>query len=127
MSNPAKLYPGSNYATNAQGKLASTAVQPTDLAAVAASIKRIDTYTGTTDANGLLTVVYPVAFAAIPTLQPEPTTDSSQLWVKVTSTTAGFSMRLVTRQSLTVLTLSVLSFAVTNVAGAPVRVVVVGT
>lgn len=87
--------------------------------------KRIDTYTGTTDANGLLTITYTSAFAAVPSIQPEPPTASNQVWIKVTSTTTGCSLRLVQRAAVTVLGLEVLLAGVTNVAGAPARVVVV--
>lgn len=84
-------------------------------------VKRIDTYIGTTDANGLFTVVYGTAFAAIPSVQPEPPTNSNYTWVKVSSTVNGFSLRLVQRASLTVLSLEVLAAAVTNVVGASCR------
>lgn len=87
--------------------------------------KRIDTYTGTTDANGLLTIVYTSAFPALPSIQPEPPTAANQVWVKVSSTTTGCSLRLVQRASATVLTIEVLVATTTNVAGASARVVVV--
>lgn len=90
-----------------------------------ADAKRIDTYTGTTDANGLLTITYTSAFPALPSIQPEPPTAANQVWVKVTSTTTGCSLRLVQRASATVLTIEVLVAATTNVAGASARVVVV--
>ena len=93
--------------------------------AAGADAKRIDTYTGTTDANGLVTITYTSAFAAIPSIQPEPPTASNQVWVKVTSTTTGCSLRLVQRAAVTVLGLEVLLAGTTNVAGAPARVVVV--
>jgi len=93
--------------------------------AAGADAKRIDTYTGTTDANGLVTIAYTSAFAAIPSIQPEPPTASNQVWVKVTSTTTGCSLRLVQRAAVTVLGLEVLLAGTTNVAGAPARVVVV--
>jgi len=90
-----------------------------------ADAKRIDTYTGTTDANGLVAITYTSAFAATPSIQPEPPTASNQVWTRVTSTTTGCSLRLVQRAAVTVLGLEVLLAGTTNVAGAPARVVVV--
>lgn len=87
--------------------------------------KRIEPYNGTTDSNGLFTVTYPIAFAAIPSVQPEPPTVANYTWVKVTSTTTGFSLRLIQRASLTVLTLEVLAATFTNVPGVAARVLVV--
>jgi len=93
--------------------------------AAGADAKRIDTYTGTTDSNGLVTITYTSAFAVIPSIQPEPPTASNQVWTKVSSTTTGCSLRLVQRAAVTVLGLEVLLAGTTNVAGAPARVVVV--
>lgn len=87
--------------------------------------KRIELYSGSTDANGLYTVSYPVAFAAIPSVQPEPPSNNNQVWVKVSSSTTGFSLRLVQRASANVLGIDLLVAAVTNVAGAAVRVQVI--
>lgn len=87
--------------------------------------KRIELYSGTTDANGLYTVSYPVAFSTTPSVQPEPPTNNNQVWVKVASTTTGFSLRLVQRASANVLGIDLLVAAVTNVAGASVRVQVI--
>src|SRR6185503_1148895 len=90
-----------------------------------ADAKRIDTYVGTTDANGLYTVAYPTPFAAVPSVQPEPPLAANQVWVKVSSTATGFSLRLVQRASATVLGIEILVAATTNVASAPARVVVI--
>jgi len=133
---------GDTGATGPQGPIGLTGVQgpqgvagPTGATGTAgaqgatgpagADAKRIDTYTGTTDANGLMTITYSSAFAAIPSVQPEPPTASNQVWVRVTSTTTGCSLRLVQRAAATVLGLEVLLAGTTNVAGAPARVVVV--
>jgi len=119
--------PGSTGATGAAGRDGVDGAPGATGAAGAKGVdaKRIDTYTGTTDANGLLTIVYASAFAAIPSIQPEPPTASNQTWAKVTSTTTGCSLRLVQRSAVTVLGLEVLLAGTTNVAGAPARVVVV--
>lgn len=87
--------------------------------------KRIDSYVGVTDTNGLFTVTYPTAFPAVPSVQPGPPSASTQSWVLVSSTTTGFSVRLVQREVLTVLSLQVLAGLVTNVAAAPAQVLVV--
>lgn len=87
--------------------------------------KRIETYAGVTDANGLYTVTYPTAFPAVPNVQPGPPSDSTQSWVLVSSTASGFSVRLVQRSVLTVLSLQVLAGVVSNVAAAPAQVLVV--
>lgn len=89
------------------------------------TVKRIEAYAGATDANGLLTVTYPVAFASVPNVQPEPPSVANYTWIKVSSTTTGFSLRLIQRASLTVLGLELLAAAFTNVAGASGRVLVV--
>jgi len=87
--------------------------------------KRIESYIGVTDSNGLLTVTYPTAFPAVPSVQPGPPSASTQSWVLVSSTTTGFSVRLVQREVLTVLSVQVLAGLVTNVAAAPAQVLVV--
>ena len=87
--------------------------------------KRIDSYVGVTDANGLFTVTYPTAFPAVPSVQPGPPADSTQSWILVSSTTTGFSVRLVQRAVLTVVSVQVLAGVVTNVAAAPAQVLVV--
>jgi hypothetical protein len=87
--------------------------------------KRIEPYIGVTDASGLYTVTYPTPFAVIPNVQPEPPTIANYTWIKVTSTTTGFSLRLIQRASLTVLGLELLAAQFTNVAGAAARVLVV--
>ncbi len=87
--------------------------------------KRIEAYAGVTDANGLYTVTYSVAFSAAPNVQPEPPTVANYTWIKVTSTTTGFSLRLIQRASLTVLGLELLAAQFTNVVGAAAKVLVV--
>lgn len=89
------------------------------------TVKRIETYAATTDANGLITVTYPTAFSTVPNVQPGPVPDSTMSWVLVSSTTTGFSVRLVQRAVLTVLSVQVLAGLVTNVAGSAAQVLVV--
>lgn len=87
--------------------------------------KRIEPYTGTTDASGLFSVTYATPFPAIPSVQPEPPTVANYTWIKVTSTVNGFSIRLIQRASLTVLGLELLAAQFTNVVGAAAKVLVV--
>ena len=87
--------------------------------------KRIETYTGTTDANGLLTVTYPTPFALVPNVQPGPVPSSDMTWSMVSSTVNGFSIRLVQRVVVTLLATQLLLGTVTNVAGSAVQVLVV--
>lgn len=88
-------------------------------------VKRIETYAATTDANGLITVSYSTPFSGVPSVQPGPVPDATMSWVLVSSTTTGFSIRLVQRSVLTVLSLQVLAGVVSNVASSPARVLVV--
>lgn len=90
-----------------------------------ANAKRIDTYTGKTDTNGLYTVTYATPFTAIPSVQPEPPAMPNQVWVKVNSTLTGFSLRLVQRNTVNLLNIDVLLGATVNVANADARVVVI--
>jgi len=87
--------------------------------------KRIETYTANTDANGLVTVTYATPFAAIPNVQPGPPPSADMAWILVSSTANGFSVRLVQRAVLTVLSVQVLAGLVTNVANSPARILVV--
>lgn len=87
--------------------------------------RRIETYIGTTDANGLITVTYSAAFTGVPSVQPAPPLAANQVWTIVSATPAGFSLRLTQRASVTLLGLEVLLAATTNVSGAPAQVLVV--
>lgn len=91
----------------------------------ASTVKRIDTYSGKTDANGLYTVTYPTPFPVIPSVQPEPPAMANQVWVKVSSTTTGFSLRLLQRNVVALLGIEVLLGATVNVNGGDARVVVI--
>lgn len=89
------------------------------------TVKRMETYTGTTDAAGLITVTYLTPFAAIPNVQPGPVPSSDMVWALVSSTVNGFSIRLVQRATVTLLAVQVLLGTVTNVVGSPAQVLVV--
>lgn len=87
--------------------------------------RRIDTYSGTTDSNGLFTVTYGTAFAAIPNVHVQPPTGNNQQWQMVSSTVDGFSFRLVQRESVNLLSTDLLLASVTNVANQTCRATVV--
>ena len=87
--------------------------------------KRIETYTGKTDANGLFSVTYATPFPTIPSVQPEPPAMANQVWVKVSATTTGFSLRLVQRNVVSLLGIEVLLGATVNVNAGDARVVVI--
>lgn len=111
---------GTNGANGAVGATGATgATGP------AGATKRIDTYDGVTDANGLFTVTYPTAFPVTPSVQPTPPLDASYSWITITSTASGFSLRLIARASLTVVGVQLLAATFTNVSGATVRATVI--
>lgn len=87
--------------------------------------RRIDTYQSTTDASGLITVVYATPFSSVPSVQPPAPAAANQVWTMVSSTANGFSLRLSQRASVQLLGVEVLLAATTNVAGAPAQIVVV--
>lgn len=89
------------------------------------TVKRMETYSATTDANGLVSITYPTPFAVAPNVQPGPPPSADMSWVLVSSTATGCSLRLVQRATLTVLSLQVLAGTVTNVAGSPAKILVV--
>lgn len=87
---------------------------------------RIERYSGTTDVSGNWTVVYPTAFTTVPQVQLQlsnPTTEyNSRL---ITTSTTGFTCNVYQRTSLTVLSLSLLSFATTAVSSVNIRALVI--
>lgn len=87
--------------------------------------RRIDVYSGTTDANGLFTVTYGSAFPATPNVHLQPPTGNNQQWQFVSSSETGFSFRLVQRAAVNLLATDLLLAAVTNVSGQSVKATVV--
>lgn len=82
---------------------------------------------GITDAGGNYTVTYPQAFAVTPNIMPvlTPPTDDSIDFRVTTESASGFTVRAFRRSGLTVLGITLLSFATTPVVGANLRVLVV--
>jgi hypothetical protein len=99
--------------TDATARANHTGTQPastiTGLAAVATSgdyddlsdkptIKRVETYTGTTNASGDYTVTYATAFATTPDVQPQLQAPTNTQSIRITnSTTTGFTVKAVNR------------------------------
>lgn len=87
--------------------------------------KRTETYSGTTDASGNWTVVFPIAFPSTPNIQPVLVNPSNAAVFTLTASSAsGFTVNVGIRASLTVLGISLLSFAVTPVSGQAVNALV---
>ncbi|NHT75887.1 hypothetical protein G8E10_09365 [Rhizobiaceae bacterium CRRU44] len=90
--------------------------------------QRIEAYNGLTTAAGLHTVTFPTPFVSAPSVQPALVgTDTDTQFRIVSRTASGFSIHVFKRAKLTVLSIDLLSFATTNVAGAQVDVRVEGT
>lgn len=87
--------------------------------------RRIETYTGTTNAQGQITVVYPTAFPSVPVVQPPAPALASQVWTTVSSTTTGFTLQLNQRNAVTLLAVEVLLGATVPVNGAAATFLVV--
>ena len=96
-----------------------------DTGPAGADARRIDVYSGTTDANGLFTVTYDSAFPATPNVHLQPPTGNNQQWHFVSSSTTGFSFRLVQRAAVNLLATDLLLAAVTNVSGQACKATVV--
>lgn len=87
--------------------------------------KRIETYTGTTNASGQVTVTYSSAFSTVPNVQTPPPALANQIWTLTSSTTTGFTAMLSQRNVVTLLGLEVLLGAVVPVSGSAAQIVVI--
>lgn len=87
--------------------------------------KRIETYSGTTDASGRITVTYGTAYPAVPVVQPPAPAAANQVWTTVASTTTGFTLQLNQRNTVTLLSVEVLLGATVPVTGTTATVLVV--
>jgi len=90
--------------------------------------KRIESYSGTSDASGNVFYSWD-AFPDIPNIQPVTYPPTSDLCVaRLTAVSAtGCTVQITQRIALTVLSLSVLSFASTPVSGITVKILVTET
>jgi hypothetical protein len=97
-----------------------------EINSVRSGIARTEKYTGTTNASGLFNVTYSPAFATIPTVTPDPPSNNLYSWVLVSSTTGGFSLRLIERDITSIFGLTgageVVGKTTFNVSGALVNV-----
>ena len=87
--------------------------------------KRIETYTGTTNASGQIVVTYPTAFSAVPNVQTPPPALANQVWTLTSSTATGFTAALSQRNVTTLLGLEVLLGATVPVANSAAQIVVI--
>lgn len=87
--------------------------------------KRIETYSGTTNASGQIVVTYPSAFPSVPVVQPPAPAAANQVWTTVASSTTGFTLQLNQRNVVTLLGIEVLLGATVPVAGVAATILVV--
>lgn len=87
--------------------------------------KRIEVYTGTTNAAGQITVTYSTPFTSAPVVQPPAPVLPSQVWTTISSTTTGFTLQLNQRNTVNLLSVEVLLGATVPVNGASATVLVV--
>lgn len=89
------------------------------------TVRRVETYLGTTNASGNYTVVYSQAFPTTPDVQPQTQAGvANQSMLITASTTTGFTVQVVLRSSVNILGSDVLLASVTPVNGASVSVLV---
>lgn len=89
------------------------------------TMKRVDTYLGTTNASGDYSVTYAVPFNSTPDVQPQLQAGTPSQEVRITSSTInGFTVKVTNRASVNLLGVDVLLAATTNVNGASVGVLV---
>lgn len=87
--------------------------------------RRIETYSGTTNASGQITVTYGTAYPTAPVVQPPAPAAANQVWTTVSSTTTGFTLQLNQRNTVTLLSIEVLLGATVPVAGTTAKILVV--
>lgn len=88
-------------------------------------VKRVETYTGVTNASGNFSVTYPTPFPVIPDVQPQLTAGTPSQVVRIVANTInGFTVNVTNRASVTLLAVEVLLAATTPVVGAAVSVLV---
>lgn len=87
--------------------------------------RRIEVYSGTTNAAGQIVVTYGSAYPAAPVVQPPAPTLANQIWTTVSSTATGFTLQLNQRNTVTLLSTEVLLGATVPVAGVTATVLVV--
>lgn len=87
--------------------------------------RRIETYNGTTNASGQITVTYPTAYPSTPSVQPPAPAQSNQVWTTVISTASGFTLQLNQRNTVNLLAVEVMLAATVPVNGVSATILVV--
>ena len=89
------------------------------------TLHKTETFSGVTNASGNYTVTYATPYPSVPDVQPQLTAGTPSQVVRITSsTTAGFTVQVTNRASVTLLAIEVLLAATTPVVSAPVSVLV---
>lgn len=87
------------------------------------TVRRMETFSGVTDATGNFTITYSPAYPAIPHVNPQLTSGTPSQVVRVVASTAtGFTVNATNRATVTLLATEVLLAATTPVVGAAVSV-----
>jgi hypothetical protein len=89
------------------------------------TVRRMETFSGVTDASGNFTVTYSSPFPLAPHVSPQLISATPSQVVRITSSTVnGFTVNVTNRASVTLLALEVLLAATTPVVGAAVSVTI---
>lgn len=89
------------------------------------TVRRVETYLGSTDSSGNYSVVYSTPFSSVPDVQPQLQAGTASQVVRITSSTvSGFTVNVTNRASVNVVGVEVLLAATTPVNGASVSVLV---
>lgn len=87
------------------------------------AVRRMETFSGVTDASGNFTVTYASAYPAAPHVNPQVIAGTASQVVRVTASSAtGFTVNATNRATVTLLATEVLLAATTPVVGAAVSV-----
>lgn len=91
------------------------------------TLKRIESYSGSTDGSGTYTVTFSTSYTVAPNVQASiPNQSATNQFVRVSSVSAtGFTINVFARNSINLLGTDVLLFTTTNVSSATVDVLVV--
>jgi len=94
---------------------------------IPANTKRIETYSGTTDASGNFTITYSSAYSSTPYVNAVLINPNTQQLVRVTSSsTTGFTVNATNRATVNLLSTDLLLGNTTPLVGGTVTVVVIG-
>lgn len=89
------------------------------------TLRKVETFTGVTNASGNFTVTYSVPYTNVPDVQPQLAAGTPSQVARITSsTTTGFTVQVTNRASVTLLAVEVLLAATTPVVGAAINVLV---